>query len=39
VGAEIHHLGSQKCNLEKLEEICPMLSVRPIDWRFPLCSD
>src|SRR6202790_881943 len=30
MGAEFHHLGSQKCNLENLEQICRMCQYVPL---------
>jgi replication-associated recombination protein RarA len=30
MGAEFHHLGSQKCNLENLEEVCRMCLYVPL---------
>jgi replication-associated recombination protein RarA len=39
MGAEFHHLGSQKCNLDNLEDCLPHLPVRPPVWRIPFCAD
>ena len=30
MGAEFHHLGSQKCNLESLEEVCHVWQYVPL---------
>ncbi len=34
MGAEFHHLGSQKCNLENLEEICRICQYVPLTGGF-----
>src|SRR5580704_1589519 len=34
MGAEFHHLGSQKCNLENLEEVCRMCQYVPLSGGF-----
>jgi hypothetical protein len=34
MGAEFHHLGSQKCNLENLEEVCRMCQYVPLTGGF-----
>jgi putative ATPase len=34
MGAEFHHLGSQKCNLENLEEICRVCQYVPLTGGF-----
>jgi replication-associated recombination protein RarA len=34
MGAELHHLGSQKCNLKNLEEICRICQYVPLTGGF-----
>jgi replication-associated recombination protein RarA len=34
MGAEFHHLGSQRCNLENLEEICCICQYVPLTGGF-----
>jgi ATPase family associated with various cellular activities (AAA) len=41
MGAEFHHLGSQRCNLENLEEICRICQYVPLTggFRFVLIDE
>jgi putative ATPase len=34
MGAEFHHLGSQKCNIENLEQVCRMCEYVPLSGGF-----
>ena len=34
MGAEFHHLGSQKCNVENLEEVCRICRYVPLTGGF-----
>ena len=34
MGAEFHHLGSQKCNIENLEQVCRMCQYVPLNGGF-----